>query len=786
MKMHIKILVNDFRKKIWKNGILFLFMCLSVTIAASVVLMISQLFTSITTMYETAKPPHFLQMHRGPIEQGDIDRFNENFQGVTYWQTFPMITLYGEDILHVDDGSTESFSECRLDISFVKQNNEYDVLLDEKQMPIRLNHGEVGVPVIVLEQYDISIGDEIVIRCNGVERTFEVVMFVHDGMMNSTMCSSTRFLISDDDFDSLLGKIGETEYMIETYFTDESLAAVYQTAYEQSDMNLPKNGQAITYTIIFLLSAMTDILTAMVFGLAGILLIFVVVMCLRYVALAELEDDVMQIGTMKAIGIPEKGIENIYLIKIRIMMALAGVTGFLLSLILLPGLTGHISRFFGTQPLIWYSLVGAFLAIVIIYLIIIFCVKRILKKIRKKTIVDLLVLDDGFGKKYKVNSKLNQSKKLSTNILIGLQESKNGYGVVFTFMFVITLLIMIPMRSLQTMQEDEFVTYMGSPVCDLLVEVIQGEDLEKRNEMLYDLLEQELEKGNIQQFEPLRRVRLQAFSDTGEVVGVHVDTGMSAGKGIVYLSGDSPTVENQIALSYLLADELGKQVGDLIEIVANQQTQSMIVCGIYQDVTSGGRTAKSICDFTSEASEKYSYQMKLSKENSNDSYAQTLQQELGSGYSIKSMDAFLEQVIGGVTKLFSKAVYGVIAIGIIITVFIIMLFMELRLARTMHALAEKIVMGIPMKAIYLQELYPMLIHGSSGIVVGIIFTELMGEKLVSALFSLFGLGITRITFSHMTMSCVLVPVSLIIILGVINLSICLKIKKIDITEYFNQ
>lgn len=786
MKMHIKILINDFRKKTWKNGILFLFMCLSVTIAASVVLMISQLFTSITTMYETAKPPHFLQMHRGAIEQGDIDKFNENFQGVTYWQTFPMITLYGEDILHVDNGNIESFSDCHLDISFVKQNEECDVLLDEKQMPVTLNHGEVGVPVIILDQYDISIGDEIVIQCNGIKESFEVVTFVHDGMMNSTMCSSTRFLISDDDFDSLLGKVGETEYMIETYFTDESLASVYQTAYEQSDMNLPKNGQAITYTIIFLLSAITDILTAMVLGLAGVILIFVVVMCLRYVALAELEDDVMQIGTMKAIGIPEKGIENIYLIKLRIMMALAGVTGFILSLILLPGLTGHISRFFGKQPLIWYSLVGAFLAIVIIYLIIIFCVKRILRKIRKKTIVELLVLDDGFGKKYKVNSKLNRSKRLSTNILIGLQESRNGYGVVFTFMFVITLLIMIPMRSLQTMQEDEFVTYMGSPVCDLLVEVIQGEDLEKRNEKLYGLLEREFKKGNIQEFEQMRRVRLQAFSDTGEVVGVHVDTGMSAGKGIAYLSGANPTVENQIALSCLLADELGKQVGDLIEIVENHQTYNMVVCGIYQDVTSGGRTAKSIYGFANEASEKYFYQLESTKENYNDSYVQTLQQELGSGYIINSMDAFLEQVIGGVTKLFSKAVYGVIAIGIIITVFIIMLFMELRLARTMHALAEKIVMGIPMKAIYLQELYPVLIHGASGSVVGIIFTEVLGEKLVSALFSLFGLGITRITFSPMTMSCVLVPVGLLIILGVINFSICMKIKKIDITEYFNQ
>ena len=58
MKTHLKLLLNDFRKKAWKNSILFLFMCLSVTIATSVALMLSQLFTSITAMYETANPPH--------------------------------------------------------------------------------------------------------------------------------------------------------------------------------------------------------------------------------------------------------------------------------------------------------------------------------------------------------------------------------------------------------------------------------------------------------------------------------------------------------------------------------------------------------------------------------------------------------------------------------------------------------------------------------------------------------------------------------------------------------
>ena len=44
MDIHIRLLLNDFRKRAWKNIVLFVFMLLSMTIAASVVLMLSQLF----------------------------------------------------------------------------------------------------------------------------------------------------------------------------------------------------------------------------------------------------------------------------------------------------------------------------------------------------------------------------------------------------------------------------------------------------------------------------------------------------------------------------------------------------------------------------------------------------------------------------------------------------------------------------------------------------------------------------------------------------------------------
>ncbi len=786
MKLHIKLLINDFRKRAWKNIILFVFMCLSVTIAASVVLMLSQLFSSITSMYETAKPPHFLQMHMGTIEQIDIDEFNESFEGITYWQSVPMITLYGDNIIVIGDDKSYTLSDCRLDISFVKQNDEYDVLLDEKRRPLNLLDGEIGVPIIVLDQYDISLGDKITLSANGIEKQFTVVTYIYDGMMNSTTCSSTRFLISDTDFDSLFGNIGETEYLIETYFTDSSLASAYQTAYEQSDKELPKNGQAITYTVIFLLSALTDILTAMVFVLAGMMLVIVVVMCLRYVILAEMEDDVVEIGTMKSIGIPNKEIENLYLAKIRILMSVACVVGFLLALLLLPRFTSHISRFFGEQPLEIQNLLLAIISVAVIYCIILLFAKKILKQIRTKTIVDLLILDDGFNKKVKVKSGLYKSRKLSTNALIGMQEVRNGYAIVFVLMLIITFLVMVPIRSLQTMQAEDFVTYMGSPICDLLVEVMQGEELEKRNEELSNVLSEEIENGHIQNAALLRRVRLQAFNNADELVGVHVDTGSSAGKGIVYISGTNPSVENHIALSYLLADELGKEVGDKVNIISDHQTYCMEVCGIYQDVTSGGKTAKAIYDFEGELSEKYTYQLELSNDVSAEVFSNSLKSELGSGYSIKSMDSFLEQTLGGVTVRFSQAVYLIIIIGIIITIFIVLLYMELRLARTMHALAEKIAMGIPIKAICIQELYPMLLLGGTGIILGVILTEILGETVVSALFSLLGLGITSISFSDITISCILVPVCLVIILVVINLGVCMKVKKIDITGYFNQ
>lgn len=214
--MYLKLLKNDFKKNPWNNGILLLFITLAATITVTVTLMLTQLFTSISSMYETANPPHFLQMHKGEFLQADIDEFNRRYDGIEHWQTVPMITLYGDDITVSGKGSKQfSLADCRLDISFVRQNNKYDVLLNENRKPLEMKSGEIGVPVILLDEFDIAIGDTVTLCSGGITKDFTVSAYVYDGQMNSTLCSSTRFLISDSDFEALQGNAGETEYLIE-------------------------------------------------------------------------------------------------------------------------------------------------------------------------------------------------------------------------------------------------------------------------------------------------------------------------------------------------------------------------------------------------------------------------------------------------------------------------------------------------------------------------------------------------------------------------------------------
>lgn len=336
------------------------------------------------------------------------------------------------------------------------------------------------------------------------------------------------------------------------------------------------------------------------------------------------------------------------------------------------------------------------------------------------------------------------------------------------------------------MKNDEFVTYMGSAVCDLLLEVEQGEGLEQRNRQVETFLQTAAEQGTVRKIESLRRVRLQAVREDGKAVGIHVDTGGSAGAGLKYLVGENPKIDTEIALSYLIADELDKKLHDTVDITVSGEVQTFTICGIYQDVTSGGKTAKTVCTFSNEPSEKYSYTITLSA-SAPDSFAADLRQRLGGGYSVENMEEFLGQTLGGVTSQVQQASFAVLFIGIGLTVLITALFLKLHLAREAPALAVKKAMGIPFTAIRAQELAPILIAGGLGSACGVLLAELFGDKLVSGLFGMLGMGLKKIVFvDAAAWQFAVIPMILLATLCIVTVSLCAQIRHMDTAVYLSE
>lgn len=784
--MKWSIVKNDLRRNKVINLALLFFMMFSASLAVLSVLMAVQTFTSISELYKTAQPPHFVQMHKGEMDQEKVNKFLSENELVTYSQIDTMIDVYGENLAIVAKEGTYDLSDCRLDIGLVKQKKSKDLLLNSNHEKVILQEGEIGIPVLLKEMYGMETGDHIILTSNNVRSEFVIKEFILDSMMNSPMVSSTRLLLSDKDFDKLQGKVGENEYLIEAYFSNTKDATDFQTAYENA--GLPQNGQAVTYSIIFLLSALTDITTVFVLLLVSVLLVIVSFICVRFTIMAALEEELREIGTMKAIGLTFTDIRDIYLYKYRALAAAAVTAGYILALLLRGIVTKHIIDSFGGSGASNFAAILSFASGCLVLLLINYYCKRILKKIKKVTVVDALVTGKGFGRdKGSIKDGLYKSKKLSVNWLLGMREVFHKFKnwiIVFSVVLITVMMIMVPINLLNTFEAPEFITYMGSSLEDILIEVENGDNLEGSYANVKQLLQKDAAVENYYEY---GRVRVQAIGAENKPMNLKIDCGVNAGEELQYLSGKAPEGGNELALSYLNADEMGKRTGDNIELLVNNEKRKFVVSGIYQDVTSGGYTAKSKYDFSGLDAEKYSFSVNLRDSGLAEIKAEEWSKSLGSGVTVDPMKEFINQTLGGVSKQLRNMIFAIVIIGAALAMLITVLFLKLRLAKDLTEIAVLKAVGFSELDIKKQYMIKIGCVTTTGILAGIILTNVLGGKIVNAALSVAGLGINKVHLVVNTvMGYVICPLLLMVLILLTTWTIVGTIKKYNIISIINE
>lgn len=780
--MRWSIIKNDFIKNKAINIALLFFIIFSSMLAVMSVLMAVQTFTSISNLYKVAAPPHFLQMHKGDIDEEKINKFMSENKLVTYSQIVNMLTVYGENINIVGNDYNYNLSDCRLDISLIKQNRNRDLLLDTNHKKVVLKDGEVGVPMLLKEQYHMKIGDHLILNINNTKKEFVIKEFILDSMMNSSMASSTRILISDTDFDALSNGSLKNEYLIEAYFDNSNDGETFKTLYQ--DAELPQNGQLVTYSIIFLMSALTDIVTVFVLFVASILLILVAFICIRFAILTALEEEINEIGTMKAIGLNFRDIRGIYFNKYKVLSLLGVVLGYVIALISSSLFTGHISSTFGNMKLHPLSLILGLVANLIIFILINHYCKKTLKKIKNITVIDALVNRNVFDKKKKsTRDGLYKSKKLSVNWLMGIREVLYGFKswlIVLSVVSISIVMIMVPVNLLKTFESPEFITYMGSSQEDILIEIENGYKLEAKYSDVKKVLTNDPSINNYYEY---KTIRVKVLNADNVYTNMDIDSGDNAGNGLKYLTGKAPEGKSEIAISYINSNEIKKVVGDTITILYDGKEHTFNISGVYQDVTSGGNTSKSKYKFSTLPSTKYSFSVNLKDKINVKNKADEWGEILGEGVNVDSMEEFINQTLGGVSKQLKTIVIVIIIIGTSLVMLITILFLKLRLAKDFSDISILKAIGFSEKDIKKQ--YMIKVGGVSilGIILGILLTNLIGESLVNAALSISGIGIKNINLiTNSLIEYIVFPIVLIILILIVISLVMGKTKKFEITS----
>lgn len=725
--MYSRIIRNDFLKSKATTLTTMIFVAAAAMLVSLAAILVVNLSGALNTLMTQAKTPHFMQMHSGEIDSARLSAFAEQHHNVDDVQVMEFLNIDGARIRLGEHSLANSVQ----DNGFSMQSQKFDYLLDLDGNIIQPAIGELYVPVSYMKDGTTKVGDQAVI--SGKE--FIVAGFLRDSQMNSTLSSSKRFLVHEQDY-AEIKSLGSMEYLIEFRLKDVSELGSFETAYASA--GLEANGPTVTYKLFKMMNALSDGLMIAVILLVSALVVAIALMCIRFTLLAKIEDDYREIGVMKAIGLRVSDIKKMYLAKYAAIAAAGSMLGFALSLMFQGMLLENIRLYMGESETAAYALLFGIIGILLVFLAIITYVNTVLKRFRKISAAEAI----RFGTSQEKNTgakrfNLSGNRLLNTNVFLGIKDvlaRKRLFATSLTVLVIAAFIMIVPQNLYNTISSTSFIQYMGIGNYDIRADIQQTDNISEKTAELRNAMSSD---HAISKVAVLTTKVFNIKTETGSVENIKIELGDHSVFPIAYSKGRAPVAKNEIALSVLNADELSKKVGDVITLVMEGQEKDLTVSGIYSDITNGGKTAKAV--FTDNSADVM-WSM-INAELSDKSLVEARISDYADRFDfakISDIDEFVAQTFGSTINSVKKASHAAMAVALIISVLITLLFMKMLVAKDRYPIAVMKALGFTNSDIKVQYVSRSVFVLIVGIVLGTLLANTLGEMLAGAVISSFG------------------------------------------------
>lgn len=593
--MMIRLMVNDIKHNKFFSGMAIFFMAISAMLTVLTALLFSGLLGAIDALMGKAQVPDYMQMHAGTLEIAQIACFVEQHEEIIEWQVCRFLNLNNSQVTLGGHSLADSTQDNGLSV----QGERFDYLLGLMNDRPEVLPGEVYVPSCYRIQYGLAVGDLMEIG----EQELVITGFLRDAQMNSMMASSKRFLVCEADYERIRERDGhadgyatggerqdvsgsstgseyqdvvksstasayhnmQEEYLIEFLLRDGTDTSDFGSAYAAA--GLPANGPAITKPLVRMMNALSDGTMIFIIFLASIVVLLISILCICFMISLQMERDRKEVGMLKALGVGRIQIRRIYVAKYLVFAVCGAGAGFLLAVLLSVPLKRQIQELYGMPEAGLQPMVFGIAAVVFTEGIFLFFIRQSLKKLERLSALEALFSSREQGRQ------------------AGLRQSLLVGFVAFACIF----LALIPQNLYTTMSAPAFVSYMGIGNSDIRMDVRRTDDIVGITEQVLETLG---EDALVKRYTALYTKPCMAVLPDGSIINLNVETGNHDVFPVSYLEGTFPKGKKEIALSSMNAEEMGLSVGDRLCLFTNGEETDFTVCGIYADITNGGKSAK--------------------------------------------------------------------------------------------------------------------------------------------------------------------------------------------------
>ncbi|MBD2868950.1 ABC transporter permease [Paenibacillus arenilitoris] len=726
--MYNKIIRNDMIKSKWITVTTMIFVAAAAMLVSLAAILAVNLYGALDTLMTKAKTPHFMQMHAGEIDTARLTAFAKQNSNVDEFQVVEFLNVDGAQFIFGEKSLANSVQDNGLSV----QSEKFDYLLDLEGNVINVSDGEVYVPVSYMKNNTAKVGDKAVI--SGKE--FTVAGFLRDSTMNSSLSASKRFLVSSSDY-AEVKTLGNPEYLIEFRLKDRSGLGAFETAYANAGLEM--NGPTVTYALFRMMNAISDGIMIGVILLVGLLVIAVAFMCIRFTLLAKIEDDYREIGVMKAIGLRVSDIKKIYLAKYAAIAAAGSILGFALSFVFKGMLLENIRLYMGESKYSSFVYVLGIAGILLVFLAIIVYVNGVLKRFRKISAAEAIRF--GTAQEKSAGTKrftLSGNRLFNTNIFLGIKDvlaRKRLYITMLAVLVISAFILIVPQNLYTSISSKSFINYMGIGNYDLRIQL--SGNIDNVDDKVSEIVETVKSDQAISKVAVLTTKTFKAKMEDGSEENMKIELGDHSIFPIAYTEGKAPAADDEIALSTIYADEWSLKVGDDITLAIEGTEKDLKVSGIYSDITNGGKTAKAV--FTDDsAGMMWSI---VSAELSDKSLVDAEVEEYAAKFDFaktSNVDEFVTQTLGSTISSVETASYAAIAVALVITVLVTLLFMKMLVAKDRYSIAVMKAFGFRNSDVKAQFVSRSLFVLIVGIALGTLLANTLGEMLAGMVISSFG------------------------------------------------